>query len=141
MTHHINGPLRAVGITMVLLATLLINPSPAHAASGGGCGPYENIDACISHTLEFGGKLKADFYANASPANSRCWVTLVVGTYGIPRKTKNFRVDRTGRFGPIEYNVDHLPDISGNGFAQAHVYNCNWEYQYSSTSPTIHYYS
>lgn len=121
------------------IAAMLVAP-PAQAARGGGCTAYYAITACIPYHTTGGGQLRPDFYMNVTPDYSRCWaqmeiVTTNVGTTWSPM----YRLNRTGRFGPLYVNVATLPASSGSAINRVHVYTCDWVAHGVYTSPRIYY--
>ncbi|RCG22758.1 hypothetical protein DQ384_34700 [Sphaerisporangium album] len=120
-----------------LIFTALLAAQPADAASGGGCTGAYPISSCISVS---GVSVVADFYMNATPDTSRCWAQMEVrttthGTYWSAR----YRIDRTGRFGPISGNINSMPWKNGSAVNIVHVTTCSGSAHGDFTSPRVYY--
>jgi hypothetical protein len=125
---------------MLTLTALFINPAAAHAATGGGCGPTNPIDPCISWSSAAGGQVSADFYVNVTPDYDRCIVLFGVSKNGVfvqPQKT--YTLTHTGRYGPITVPTATMPPSRGSAFARVNVYNCDSQFLYSQDSPVVNY--
>lgn len=135
------GPsvLRGAVVAGAMLAAVTVSPTAAHAVSGGGCGAWNPVDACISWNRDGGGKLFADFYMNVAPDYSRCIAVLGISKNGSFVIQQTYNLNGTGRYGPIDRTTATLPATSGNGFARVAVYNCDWKWQSQQDSPTIYW--
>ncbi|MFD8154421.1 hypothetical protein ACFY3O_35935 [Streptomyces sp. NPDC001046] len=126
--------------TLVLAATILgltiATGAPATAATGGGCGAKETTDACISKS---GNYVYADFYQNATPDSSSTKAVLTLYNKGAAVKSATYALNRTGRFGPISYNVATLPVTSGSAYSCVKVYTSTGALHRTSCSPTLYY--
>ncbi|GAA4424171.1 hypothetical protein GCM10023148_26340 [Actinokineospora soli] len=111
----------------------LLNSSPAHAASGGGCGAWDHIDPCVSFS---GSYIYADFYMNVTPDSSRCLAVLQIWKNGSLVKSQSYSLTRTGRYGPIS---NYAGTGRGSAYSKLHIYTCSNVAHYSVTSPTLYW--
>ncbi len=109
---------------------------PANAASGGGCGSWDKTDACISKS---GNYVYADFYQNVTPDSSMYRAVLTIVNKGVSVKSATYYLTKTGRFGPISYNVATLPATSGSAYSRVQVYTNTGALHYTIYSPTLYY--
>jgi hypothetical protein len=123
---------RGALLTGLMLAAVGAAPTAAHAASGGGCGAWNNIDPCISWSAN---ELRADFYMNVNPDYSRCIAVLGIFKNGSLVTQQTFNLNRTGHFGIVTSRTTS----SGSAFARVGIYNCDWGWHYSQDSPTVYY--
>ncbi|MEU8197071.1 hypothetical protein AB0C10_25120 [Microbispora amethystogenes] len=126
---------RAVLLSMIFTAFLATQP--AQAASGGGCSGNWPISSCISVS---GGNVVADFYMNATPDISRYWARMEIRTTNVGTKwTGYYRIDRTGRFGPVSFSITTMPVSSGSAVNIVHLYTDNYTAHGTEPSPRVYY--
>jgi hypothetical protein len=133
------GLLALAAAAIAITAALVVAP-PAQAQRGGGCTPHFAVTSCIPYHAVGSGELRPDFYLNVPPDSSRCWgrmeiVTTNIGTTWSPY----YRLNRTGRFGPLTVPVGTLPPSSGSAINRVHIYTCSWVAHGIYTSPRIYY--
>ncbi|MGC4770709.1 hypothetical protein ACLQ25_17240 [Micromonospora sp. DT44] len=125
--------------TVVTLAALLVAPTAAQAASGGGCTGAYPISSCISYQGS-NQTVVGDFYMNATPDGSRCTAYLQLRTSNNGNSSWiYYDLNRTGRFGPISRNVNVMNNFKGSAVAVVEVYTCSGAFHGTYTSPRVYY--
>lgn len=115
---------------VVVAATVVAAPTPAHAIRGGGCykrtvqvGPYDwvSAEACISLPTR---NLRPDIYlGGGTHTNCRVYVDLYIS--GRLSLTQIVQPCANGHYGPWEYRV--FPPDSGYAYTRARVHWNGWE--------------
>jgi hypothetical protein len=103
----------AVTAAILMIGGASLASAPANAATGGGCGAYAQVTACVSE--DSWGDINADAYVNGGYAG--CWVDIKLydsRTWYILNE-QGYDCSNGGHHGPIGININ-VPTNRNDGY-------------------------
>lgn len=119
-----------------LIATVTVSGAPAQAATGGGCNHRADTTPCISYAHQ---GVWSDFYPIRPPDAGSRLADLMIYVNGRNVRTVRYTLTRTGRHGPISWNVATIPPSRGSAYTKVRIYDTLGRFHYEVNSPTVYY--